>query len=77
MSFGVLFALGCGLAAVVFGALAIRWILSRAAGNEAMQAIAAAIQQGAAAYLNRQYRTIALVGLVLFLVLGAIPSWAG
>jgi len=63
--------LACGVLALVYGAYAVRSVLSAPAGNERMQEIAAAIQEGAAAYLNRQYMTIAGVGIVVGLALGA------
>jgi K(+)-stimulated pyrophosphate-energized sodium pump len=66
----VAFALVCALVAVLYGVLLTWWLLTRPAGNERMQEIARAVQEGAAAYLRRQYRTIAVVAIVPFLLLG-------
>ena len=67
-------AFGCAVLAIVYGVWSIRWVLAKSAGNERMKEIASAIQEGASAYLNRQYRTIAMVGVVLFLIIGFVPG---
>src|SRR5467141_2714937 len=69
-------AIAAGVFAILYGVVSVRWILAQPAGNARMQEIAAAIQAGAKAYLNRQYSTIALVGVILFVVLGLSLGWA-
>ena len=59
----------CGFVAVGYGVWASRTILESSAGSERMQQISAAVQEGARAYLNRQYTTIAMVGAVIFVIL--------
>ncbi len=72
--YGIEIALACAAIAIVYGVVVARWIVGQPAGNERMQQIAAAVQEGAGAYLSRQYRTIAIVGVVLFAVIGFVPA---
>src|SRR6202140_1585571 len=72
MSTALIFALACAVAALVYGGWSISWIMAKPTGNERMREIAAAIQTGAQAYLNRQYTTIGIVGIVLLVII----AWA-
>ena len=78
MNAGLLFALVCAVLAIVYGVWQSQVILRLPEGNERMREIAAAIREGAIAYLWRQYKTIAIVGVILFLVIGFVPKlgWA-
>ncbi|MFH1582698.1 MAG: sodium-translocating pyrophosphatase, partial [Candidatus Falkowbacteria bacterium] len=66
--------IGSSLLAIVYGLISSRSILKLSPGNEKMQEIAKAIQDGAKAFLNRQYKTVALVAVILFLIIGFVPS---
>ncbi|HSI96119.1 MAG: sodium-translocating pyrophosphatase [Methylophilaceae bacterium] len=69
MSESIMFALACAVLAIIYGGVTIMWVLAQPAGNARMIEIASAIQEGASAYLNRQYGTIGLVGLLLFVII--------
>ena len=69
MSESIMFALACAVLAIIYGGVTIMWVLAQPAGNARMVEIASAIQEGASAYLNRQYGTIGLVGLLLFVII--------
>jgi K(+)-stimulated pyrophosphate-energized sodium pump len=71
---GIYLGLGSGLAAILYGLALAAWILRRPAGNETMRAIAQAIQEGAMAFLRRQYSTIALVAILLALLIAVTPA---
>ena len=68
-------AMGAGVIAVAYGLISVRWVIAQPAGNESMQQIAQAIQEGAGAYMNRQYLAISLVGVVLFVALLLALGW--
>ncbi len=73
--YGLVLSLVCAAVAIVYGIISAQWVLRQPAGNARMQEIAAAIQEGARAYLNRQYLTIAVAGVVLFVLVGVFLSW--
>ncbi|MDA8414188.1 MAG: sodium-translocating pyrophosphatase [Desulfobacteraceae bacterium] len=73
--YAVIFALACAAAAVIYGLVTAQWILGLPQGNERMKQIAAAIQEGAGAYMKRQYTIIAMVGAVMFVALFATLGW--
>ncbi len=80
MSSGLLFAIGCALAALAYGIHSSKWIMSLPTGNDRMREIASAVQEGARAYLKRQYTTIAWVGIVLVVLIGVflgVPTAIG
>ncbi|MCX7626952.1 MAG: sodium-translocating pyrophosphatase [Methylophilaceae bacterium] len=69
MDQALMLALGCAVLALIYGGMTIMWVLAKPTGNDHMRAIAAAVQEGASAYLNRQYSTIGMVGVLLFVVI--------
>ncbi|MEE9342058.1 MAG: sodium-translocating pyrophosphatase [Gammaproteobacteria bacterium] len=75
MTAGLIFSLICALVALQYGVTSVKWINAKPTGNERMNEIARAIQDGAKAYLNRQYTTIAMVGFPILLLIGFFLDW--
>ena len=75
MSIELIFTLACAFVALGYGVVSVRWILAKPAGTPRMQEIASAVQEGAKAYLNRQYTTIAMAGVVLLVIIGIFIGW--
>jgi K(+)-stimulated pyrophosphate-energized sodium pump len=73
--YGVWIALACAVVAILYGVFSTGWIMRQPTGNDRMRQIAQAVQEGARAYLNRQYSTIAIAGVALFLVIGFALNW--
>ncbi len=73
MSAGLWFTLICAALSLLYGAIATQWLIGKPSGNERMRQIASAIQEGAGAYLNRQYTTIGIVGLILLAIIFFSP----
>src|SRR5512143_338099 len=69
------FALICGAIGVAYGLFTTTWVLKQDPGSERMQEISAAVQEGAGAFLNRQYKTVAMVGAVLFILLFGLGKY--
>ena len=72
----IIFALVSGIVGIAYGVYLTFWVLRQDAGNDTMQTIALAIQEGAGAYLNRQYRTVGIVAGVMFLILWLAGAWS-
>lgn len=76
MPVALIVTLVCAVVALLYGVMSSRWVLAQPSGTDAMREIALAIQQGASAYLRRQYTAISAVGVVLFFVIGVVLGWS-